>query len=133
MALRERTRSGTREPNAGWAERSPGLKINRSSAGAAVELAVEGELDTCSAGLPDSYLRKEELAGAPVIRIDLSRTRFVDAGGVRVLVEAVRRAGEGGWLLSVNNARGLVRKVFGLTQIDAMTEHWQSKPLPAGF
>jgi anti-anti-sigma factor len=133
MALRERTRPGTRDPIAGWTEASPGLKIIRSSAGAAVELAVEGELDTCSAGALDSCLRREELAGAPAILVDLYRTRFIDAGGVRVLVEAARRAGEAEWTLTVINARGLVRKVFDLTQLDAMIEHWQTRPLSAGY
>jgi anti-sigma B factor antagonist len=102
------------------------ITITRSRAGKTVKLVVAGELDSTSAEVLDTCIRREELAGPTLIRVDLQHTSFMDAAGVRSLVAAARRAGAGSWRLRVVNARGMVRKVCDITQLDAMIDHWQT-------
>ncbi|HEX2180541.1 MAG TPA: STAS domain-containing protein [Actinomycetota bacterium] len=102
------------------------ITITRSRAGKTVKLVVAGELDSTSAAMLDRFIRREELAEPTLIRVDLQHTSFMDAAGVRSLVAAARRAGAGSWRLRVVNARGMVRKVCDITQLDAMIDHWQS-------
>lgn len=115
------------------------MTITRVNSADIVALVVCGELDGVSARSLERCIRREELAGASDIRIDLQHTSFVDAGGIRILVEAARRAGAGGWRFRAVNPRGLVRKVFEITQVDDMIDHWQrdagrAHPLqPAGL
>lgn len=102
------------------------ITITRSRAGKAVKLVVAGELDSSSAEMLDHCILREELANPTLIRVDLQHTSFMDAAGVRSLVAAARRAGAGSWRLRVVNARGMVRKVCDITQLDAMIDHWQT-------
>ena len=101
------------------------MTIRRLSLAKSVNLFVSGELDSVSARSLERCIKREELDGATDIRIDLQHTSFIDAGVIRILVEAARRAGAGGWRFRAVNPRGLVRKVFEITQLYDMIEHWQ--------
>lgn len=107
----------------------PGIAISETVSGRTVELHLSGELDAWSSDKLDDYIRRHEDGGAAEIRIDLRRLVFIDAAGVGTLVSAARRAGTGGWRLSLANAQGLVARVIELTQLEAMIDHWQN---PAG-
>lgn len=95
-----------------------------------VRLLVGGEVDSSSSHVLERSIRRQELSGLTELIIDLDRTTFIDASGLRVLVRAACRAGRGGWRLRIENARGLVRRVFDITEMDAMIEHWQMSGLP---
>ena len=114
----QRSRSGT-QPGL------PGITIAEAVCGRRVELHLTGELDAWSSDKLDDYLRRNEEQGAAEIRIDLAGLAFIDAAGVGTLVAAARRAGTGGWRLSLANAHGLVARVIKLTQLEEMIDHWQ--------
>lgn len=107
----------------------PGIAITEAVSGRRVDLHLTGELDAWSSDKLDDYLRRHEECGVSEIRIDLGGLAFIDAAGVGTLVSAARRAGSGGWRLSLANARGLVARVIKLTQLEEMIDHWQD---PAG-
>ena len=107
------------------AESEGRLTITRLNTAKSVSLVVSGEVDSLSAGSLEHCIRRDELWGATDIRIDLQHTSFMDACGIRTLVEAARRAGAGGWRLRVVNPRGIVRKVCEITQLNDMIDHWQ--------
>ena len=107
----------------------PGITISEAVSGRRVELHLAGDLDAWSSDKLDDYIRRHEEQGAAEIRIDLRRLVFIDAAGVGTLVGAARRAGAGGWRLSLANAQGLVARVIQLTQLEEMIDHWQK---PAG-
>lgn len=102
------------------------LRISRQGGRSAVVLSVEGEMDSFAAERFDRLIRRQERAGLRELSIDFSGASFVDAGTVGVLVAAARRAAVNDWRLGVQNARGLVRKVFEITQLQEMIDHWQS-------
>jgi anti-sigma B factor antagonist len=110
----------------------PAVSISRRRSGDSVVLAVEGELDAYLVDELDRCMRVEERRGAKKLRIDFSRTTFVDAGTVGMLVRAARRAGRNSWRLRVENARGLVRKVFDITELESLIDYWQRTGAAAG-
>lgn len=106
--------------------RKPLMKISRHRASSAVVLSVEGELDAFWAEELDRLIRRQERTGLRDLCVDFSSASFVDAGTVGVLVAAARRAAGNGWRLRVQNARGLVRRVFDITNLEEMIDHWQT-------
>lgn len=57
--------------------------------------------------------------------MDLSRLSFLDSSGLATLIEAAKRAGEGGWKMNVLNAGGAVKKIFEITQMQSLMEYYQ--------
>lgn len=94
--------------------------------GQTVHVHLAGELDAWSSASLDECIRRQEQTGVAEVRIDLGQLSFLDAAGVGTLVRAARRAGRDNWRLCVTNARGLVRRVVEITQLEAMIDHWQS-------
>ncbi len=98
--------------------------------GSTVRLLVGGEVDFASAHVLERSIHREEMSGPAEVIIDLAQTAFLDAGGLKVLARAARRAGRGAWKLRVENTRGMVRRVFDITDMEAVIQHWQStKPV----
>ena len=117
--------AGRHLQDTGATESDGRLTVTRLNTAKSVSLMVSGEVDSLSAGSLEKCIRRDELWGATDIRIDLQHTSFMDACGIRTLVEAARRAGAGGWHLRVVNPRGIVRKVCEITQLNDMIDHWQ--------
>jgi anti-sigma B factor antagonist len=105
------------------------LGLRRKRTGNSVRIELTGELDSYSSEAFDRSARREEQDGCEEIILDLKELTFVDSTGLRSLIEAARRAQAGGWTVSVVNARGKVRMVFDLTDMDSMLEYCQKTAL----
>lgn len=68
-----------------------------------LRLAVSGELDLATAPALKQRLRRLLMAGHWV-RLDLSALAFIDASGIRVLMQAVKDADQDGGRLTVGPA-----------------------------
>lgn len=105
------------------------LGLQRERNGGSVRIELTGELDAYSSDVLDRSMRREEQDGCKEIILDLEDLVFVDSTGLRSLIEAARRAQAGGWSVRVVNARGKVRKVFDLTDMDSILEYCQKTAL----
>ena len=59
----------------------------------------------------------EREEGAPPV-LDLTRLAFMDVAGMRVLLDAARRAKRAGGRLVVFNPQPAIRRLFALTAVD---------------
>lgn len=81
-------------------------------------LAVSGELDMATAPQLAAVIASDERdEGAPPV-LDLSRLAFMDVAGMRVLLDAARRAKRAGGALVVFNPQPPIRRLFALTAVD---------------
>lgn len=119
-------------PGAGIAAGRP-LAVERTRDGGSVRLKLVGELDAYSSDLLDRSMRTEEQEGCSEIILDLEDLLFVDSTGLRTLIEAASRAQGGDWSVRVINARGKVRRVFDLTDMDSMLEYCQKTALRSEY
>jgi len=88
--------------------------VQMSVSGEEVALVACGEFDMATAHLLGDALRKACDAGLSVV-LDLSDVTFLDARGLREIVQAYRSLSRSGCSLSVVNARPPVHRVFELT------------------
>jgi anti-sigma B factor antagonist len=86
--------------------------------GATPRLAVSGELDMATAPQLAAAIAKEERADGTMPELDLSRLAFMDVAGMRVLLDAARRAKRAGGRLTVFNPQPAIRRLFALTAVD---------------
>jgi len=89
----------------------------------ATVLALEGDLDIVSAHEAGQALSRAQAAGGTVI-LDLRRLRFMDSSGLRVVLEAQRRAASAGERarLQVAPGEGDVRRVFDVSGVGGLIE-----------
>ena len=81
-------------------------------------LAVAGELDMATAPQLAAAIASDELDGGTPPVLDLSRLAFMDVAGMRVLLDAARRAKRAGGALVVFNPQPAIRRLFALTAVD---------------
>jgi len=81
-------------------------------------LAVRGELDMATAPRLRMAIASEEEAGPELLRLDLRELDFMDVSGMRVLLDAARRAQRAGRQLVVLNPQPPIRRLFALTAVD---------------
>lgn len=89
--------------------------VHQESGTDSVRIFPSGELDMLTAPILDAALQAAESAAPPRIVVDLRRLLFMDCCGLRVLLGAHERAGNGGWSLSVVHPPRGVRRVLELT------------------
>jgi anti-sigma B factor antagonist len=71
-------------------------------------------------------LQEAAATGSPALVVDMTRTRFCDSAGLRVLVDAQKRAvAEGGAVLLAVPAAAVLR-VLEITGIDQVIPHFAS-------
>ena len=89
------------------------MTITKNLNGKALEVALEGRLDTVTAPELEEAL-KESLPGAETLTIDLSKLDYISSAGLRVLLSAHKAmSGKGG--MKVKNVNEVVREVFDVT------------------
>lgn len=105
---------------------------SRVAEGTAV-VALEGDLDVVSAPEAAEALRAAQAGGSAVV-LDLRALRFMDSSGLRVVLEAQRRAaGAGdGTALRIAAGEGEVRRVFELSGVGALVTFVDAPPPKAG-
>ena len=84
----------------------------------AEHIRVSGELDLSVIGEVDREVRRAEAGDASSILLDLKRLEFLDASGIRLLVDAsVRSEVNGGRLRIARSSSTQVKRVFELTGV----------------
>ena len=84
----------------------------------AIVLRLTGDVDLETAGLLDAPLQTLQLDGRTDLVVDLSGIGFIDSTGLRVLVQAHRRAVIRGRALLIRGATDHARRLFQVTGID---------------
>lgn len=89
------------------------MKINKKQNGTALEIALEGRLDTTTAPDLESEL-KNSLEGVSELTLDFAGLEYISSAGLRVLLAAHKAmAGKGG--MKVKNVNEIVNEVFEVT------------------
>lgn len=107
--------------------------VREHAVGGATVLALEGDLDLASAEPAGEALRRAQSDGATVV-LDLRGLRFMDSSGLRVVLEAQRRAADSGDAarLQVVPGEGVVRRAFELSGVGALVTMVEAPPSEAG-
>jgi anti-sigma B factor antagonist len=89
-------------------------------------VAVPEEVDITNAAALRAALLQAAADGSPALVVDMTRTRFCDSAGLRILVDAHKRAlAAGGALLLAVPAEAVLR-VLEITGIDQVIPHFAS-------
>ncbi len=89
------------------------MKITKSMNGTALEVALEGRLDTTTAPELEQEL-KNSLDGATELTMDFSKLDYISSAGLRVLLSAHKTMrAKGG--MKVTNVNEIVKEVFDVT------------------
>lgn len=98
------------------------LAIRVDKQGATTTLVLHGELDSAGVPLFARWLGTAESEGQMTIVVDLAQLQFMDSSGLNALLQADRRAKRAGWTLRVDNARGPVLKLFGISRTEFLLD-----------
>ncbi|GAC1321187.1 MAG: hypothetical protein NVSMB25_14560 [Thermoleophilaceae bacterium] len=77
-----------------------------------------GELDLATVPELHERLLELERARTPTV-LDLGELEFMDSSGLRLIVETAKTADRVGWELTLLRPRGLVEKLFQMTDVAA--------------
>lgn len=93
----------------------------------ATVLVFEGDLDLTAVPEAGAAIERAQSEGVSVA-IDLRGLRFIDSSGLRVILEAQRRAAADGSHLLIAPGEGGVRRVFELSGVAALIEMVDAPP-----
>ena len=89
------------------------MTINKKQNGGALEIALEGRLDTMTAPELEAELNSS-LKSADSLVLDFSKLNYISSAGLRVLLSAHKTmSGKGG--MKVRNVNEIVQEVFDVT------------------
>ena len=96
------------------------MTIDKKQNGNALEIALEGRLDTMTSPGLEAAL-KDSLAAADSLTLDFAKLDYISSAGLRVLLAAHKTmSGKGG--MKVKNVNEVVREVFDVTGfVDILT------------
>jgi anti-anti-sigma factor len=94
------------------------LSLETREEGQQVRIAVEGELDLSSALTFDEEIRRAEERQPKVLVIDLSRLKFLDSTGLRLIMSAQARAKKRGHRLAIVEGTHAVQRIFRLAGVN---------------
>ena len=88
------------------------MTITKNQNGTALEIALEGRLDTVTA--PQLEAELKTLANAETLTLDFSKLEYISSAGLRVLLSAHKTmSGKGG--MKVVHVNEIVQEVFEVT------------------
>ena len=93
------------------------MNINKNQNGSALEIALEGRLDTMTAPELEAELNNS-LQNADSLVLDFSKLEYISSAGLRVLLSAHKAMSNKGGM-KVTNVNEIVREVFEVTNFDA--------------
>ena len=89
------------------------MTITKNQNGKALEIALEGRLDTMTSPELEAEL-KNSMDSADTLTLDFSKLDYISSAGLRVLLSAHKAmSGKGG--MKVRNANEIVQEVFDVT------------------
>jgi anti-anti-sigma factor len=98
---------------------TPLLRVTPVAAPGGTYLALNGELDLATTPILEEALASEEHDSGPVVALDLAELSFVDASGLKAILNAHRRAVRAGRAgLALLNPSSDIRRLLSLTAID---------------
>ena len=89
------------------------MNINKNQNGTALEIALEGRLDTMTAPELEAELNNS-LQNADSLVLDFSKLEYISSAGLRVLLSAHKAMSNKGGM-KVTNVNEIVREVFEVT------------------
>ena len=89
------------------------MNINKNQNGTALEIALEGRLDTMTAPELEAELNNS-LQNADSLKLDFSKLDYISSAGLRVLLSAHKAMSSKGGM-KVTNVNEIVREVFEVT------------------
>ena len=89
------------------------MKITKTMNGTALNIALEGRLDTTTAPELEQAL-KESLDSATALTLDFSALDYISSAGLRVLLSAHKTMSKKGGMI-VRNVNEIVSEVFDVT------------------
>ena len=89
------------------------MTINKKQNGGALEIALEGRLDTMTAPELEAELNSS-LKSADSLVLDFSKLNYISSAGLRVLLSAHKTMSKKGGM-KVTNVNEIVREVFDVT------------------
>jgi anti-sigma B factor antagonist len=95
--------------------------IEVSEQGATLILRIGGELDTASCKVIEPTITTA-IATASSVIIDLAELTFCDSSGVGLFIATNTKAVADGTAVSIRNVRPPVRRIFQITNLDAVIE-----------
>ena len=102
---------------------TPLLRVTPEPEEQGIRLSLHGELDLATTPILEQSIEVAEREDGPLVALDLTELSFVDASGLKAILNAHRRAlrrGERGLLLV--NPSGDIRRLLSLTAIDLTIE-----------
>jgi anti-sigma B factor antagonist len=105
------------------------LSLETREEGAQVRIALEGELDLSSALTFDEEIRRAEERDPETLVIDLSRLKFLDSTGLRLIMSAQARAKKRGHRLAIVEGTKAVQRIFRLAGVDRRLEIVPQAPI----
>jgi anti-anti-sigma factor len=98
-----------------------GFWVQTEHDGAVERVRVLGEMDLSVVGELDSEMRRAEATDADRIELDLDQLEFLDAAGIRLLLDLDRRSRRNGGRLRIKPASSPhVRRVLELTGVEKL-------------
>ena len=94
------------------------LSVETREEGEQVRIAVEGELDLSSALTFDEEIRRAEDCAPRTVVLDLSRLKFLDSTGLRLIMSAHARAKTRGHRLAIVEGTWAVQRIFRLAGVN---------------
>ena len=89
------------------------MTIEKKTNGTALEIALEGRLDTMTAPELEAELN-QSLGSADSLKLDFSKLEYISSAGLRVLLSAHKAmSGKGG--MKVTHVNEIVQEVFEVT------------------
>jgi anti-anti-sigma factor len=95
--------------------------VQREHSEAVERVRVLGEIDISVVGQLDAEMRRAEATDAKSIELDLDQLEFLDASGIRLLLDLNRRSRRNGRRLRIRPASSpQVKRVLELTGVDEL-------------
>ena len=89
------------------------MKITKKQSGGALEIALEGRLDTTTAGELEAVF-KESLDGVESLVVDLKDLEYISSSGLRVLISAYKKMSAQG-SMKIVSANEMIAEIFEVT------------------
>ena len=89
------------------------MNITKKENGDALEVALQGRLDTMTAPQLEAAL-KEALPGVEALTFDLEKLDYISSAGLRVLLSAQKTMNQQG-TMKVKNANEMILEIFEVT------------------
>jgi anti-sigma B factor antagonist len=94
------------------------LVINIAESGATRVVKLEGSCDLATAPNLRQTLQGLVPPGVKEVVLDVTDLEFIDSTGLGVVLGAMRRLREGGGVLRIAGAHGIVKRVLEITDLD---------------